>query len=85
LLEPQIFPRFAQGLAEPLTAERLFGWHAASFPTGRGGMRKITVANWRTEESRCRSSPAGSAASLCITRRRGVEARSKDACIPRVV
>ncbi len=35
----------------PLTAERLFGWHAALFPTGRSGMRKITVGNWRTEEA----------------------------------
>jgi Fic family protein len=34
---------------ELLTAERLFSWHAALFPTGRSGMRKITVANWRTE------------------------------------
>ena len=30
-----------------LTAERLFGWHAALFPTGRSGMHKITVAAWR--------------------------------------
>jgi Fic family protein len=36
---------------EPLTAERLFGWHAALFPTGRSGMRKITVGNWRTQEA----------------------------------
>jgi Fic family protein len=35
----------------PLTFERLFGWHAALFPTGRSGMRKITVGDWRTEES----------------------------------
>jgi Fic family protein len=35
----------------PLTSERLFGWHAALFPTGRSGMRKITVGNWRTEDS----------------------------------
>jgi Fic family protein len=35
----------------PLTSERLFGWHAALFPTGRSGMAKITVGNWRTEES----------------------------------
>jgi Fic family protein len=34
----------------PLTAERLFGWHAALFPTGRSGLRKIIVGNWRTEE-----------------------------------
>ena len=33
--------------ALPLTAERLFGWHAALFPTGRNGMQKIVVANWR--------------------------------------
>lgn len=31
----------------PLSAERLFGWHAALFPTGRSGMHKITVADWR--------------------------------------
>lgn len=30
-----------------LSAERLFGWHAALFPTGRSGMHKITVAAWR--------------------------------------
>ena len=35
----------------PLTAERLFGWHAALFPTGRSGMRKITFGNWRTEDA----------------------------------
>lgn len=35
----------------PLTAGRLFGWHAALFPTGRSGMRKITVGAWRTEEA----------------------------------
>ncbi|MGT2440887.1 Fic family protein [Bradyrhizobium betae] len=35
----------------PLTSERLFGWHAALFPTGRSGMSKITVGAWRTEES----------------------------------
>lgn len=31
----------------PLTAERLFDWHAALFPTGRSGMARITVAAWR--------------------------------------
>ena len=36
-----------QKYAEPLTAERLFGWHAALFPTGRSGMRRITVGTWR--------------------------------------
>jgi Fic family protein len=36
-----------QKYAEPLTAERLFGWHASFFPTGRSGMRRITVGAWR--------------------------------------
>ncbi|HRY31798.1 MAG TPA: Fic family protein [Bacteroidales bacterium] len=33
----------------PLTAERLFNWHAALFPTGRSGMNRITVGNWRND------------------------------------
>ncbi len=33
---------------QPLTTERLFGWHAAIFPTGRSGMHKITAGAWRT-------------------------------------
>ena len=33
---------------QPLTAERIFGWHAALFPTGRSGMSRITVGAWRT-------------------------------------
>jgi Fic family protein len=37
-----------QKYAEPLTEERLFGWHAALFPTSRSGMRKITTGAWRT-------------------------------------
>ena len=35
--------------ARPLTAERLFGWHAALFPTGRSGLQKIIVGNWRDD------------------------------------
>jgi Fic family protein len=35
----------------PLTSERLFAWHAALFPTGRSGMRKITVGTWRDDKS----------------------------------
>ena len=37
--------------ADPLTVDRLFGWHAALFPTGRTGMRKITVGAWRPAEA----------------------------------
>lgn len=36
-----------QQYRSPLTADRLFGWHAALFPTGRSGMHKITVGEWR--------------------------------------
>ncbi|SRR6266508_1865682 len=34
---------------QPLTAERLFSWHAALFPTGRSGLTKITVGAWRDD------------------------------------
>ncbi len=37
--------------AEPLTQDRLFGWHAALFPTGRSGMSKIVVGQWRDDAS----------------------------------
>lgn len=33
----------------PLTSERLFGWHAAIFPTGYSGLRKIHVGQWRDD------------------------------------
>ncbi|MDD1532692.1 MULTISPECIES: Fic family protein [unclassified Bradyrhizobium] len=37
--------------ADELTDERLFGWHAALFPTGRSGMTKIVVGAWRTAQA----------------------------------
>lgn len=37
--------------AEPLTAERLFSWHASLFPTGRSGMSKIRVGIWRDDST----------------------------------
>ena len=40
-----------QKYQEPLTEDRLFGWHASLFPTGRSGMSKITVGAWRDEKS----------------------------------
>ena len=43
----QVMLDAVQNCEMPLTAERLFGWHAALFSTGRSGMHKITVANWR--------------------------------------
>jgi Fic family protein len=36
-----------QNYKDSLTAERMFGWHAALFPTGRSGMHKIVVGAWR--------------------------------------
>ncbi|MCC6971730.1 MAG: Fic family protein, partial [Phycisphaerales bacterium] len=40
-----------QDFDSALTRERLFGWHAALFPTGHSGMWRITVGAWRTGES----------------------------------
>lgn len=40
-----------QRFSKKLTKTRLFNWHAALFPTGRSGMHKITVGNWRKEEA----------------------------------
>ncbi len=37
--------------AQPLTAERLFGWHAALFPTGRSGIARIRTGAWRNDAS----------------------------------
>jgi len=34
----------------PIDKERLCNWHAALFPTGRSGMYRITVADWRQGE-----------------------------------
>ncbi|MGB0523379.1 MAG: Fic family protein [Flammeovirgaceae bacterium] len=34
---------------QPLTEERLFGWHNCLFPTGRSGMYKIVVSQWRDD------------------------------------
>jgi Fic family protein len=40
-----------QKFDEPLTDERLFGWHAALFPTGRSSMQRIIVGDWRDDKS----------------------------------
>lgn len=34
---------------EALTPDRLFGWHAALFPTVRSGLKKIRVGTWRDD------------------------------------
>lgn len=47
---------------QELTEDRLFGWHAALFPSGRSGMSKIVVGDWRKDTKgpmRVVSGPAG--------------------------
>lgn len=39
-----------QNFKAVLTTERLFGWHAALFPTGRSGMSRIRVGKWRDDK-----------------------------------
>ncbi len=43
----------------PLTEDRLFGWHAALFPTGYSGAYKIEVAKYRTGEMQVVSGAMG--------------------------
>ncbi|MFT5823005.1 MAG: Fic family protein [Crocinitomix sp.] len=40
-----------QKYQDSLTKERMCGWHAALFPTGRSGMHTITVGDWRGDEN----------------------------------
>jgi Fic family protein len=40
-----------QRYEDPLTQERLFGWHAALFPTGRSGLHRVTVGAWRDDST----------------------------------
>lgn len=49
----------AQHYKNSLTHERLFGWHAALFPTGYSGMNKINVGCYRTEEMQIVSGAMG--------------------------
>jgi Fic family protein len=51
-----------QGYAAPLTVERLWSWHAALFPSGRSGLRRINPGAWRTDQAgpmQVVSGPAG--------------------------
>ena len=40
-----------QECEQPLSQDRLFDWHAALFPTGRSGMRRIVVGGWRQDNT----------------------------------
>lgn len=46
----QILLEATENFEQELTAERLFSWHAALFPTGYSGMIRINVAQWRDEK-----------------------------------
>jgi Fic family protein len=35
----------------PLNNKRMFAWHAALFPAGRSGLRRIAVGGWRDDKS----------------------------------
>lgn len=48
-----------QHYISPLTEDRIFGWHAALFPTGRSGMRKIKTGAWREGGMEVVSGPEG--------------------------
>ncbi len=47
----QILLDATQNFKQALTPERLFGWHAALFPTGYSGLHKIQVASWRDDRN----------------------------------
>lgn len=60
--------------ASPVTQERLFGWHAAPFPTGYSGLAKICVGAWRDDAN-----------GLCCTNQpEGVIPLTPDGFMPRV-
>lgn len=48
-----------QNYLNPITDERLFGWHSALFPTGYSGMYKIEVGRYRTGEMQVVSEAMG--------------------------
>jgi len=48
-----------QNYRQILDEERLFGWHAALFPTGRSGMYEINTASYRKKIMQIVSGPMG--------------------------
>lgn len=48
-----------QQAAAPLTAERLYAWHHALFPTGYSGLYPVRVGAWRTGPIQVVSGPMG--------------------------
>ena len=48
-----------QNFSQPLTEDRLFGWHSAILPKGHSGMYKIEVGQYRTGEMQIVSGAMG--------------------------
>lgn len=48
-----------QQAEQPLTAQRLFSWHHALFPTGHSGLYAVRVGAWRTGPMQVVSGPLG--------------------------
>ncbi len=48
-----------QNYAEPLSKERLFGWHASLFPSGYSDLKPIKVGAWRDRQVDVTSGPIG--------------------------
>lgn len=40
-----------QRFEQPLSSDRLFGWHSALFPSGRSGLYTIISGNWRDDST----------------------------------
>jgi len=40
-----------QNHEKTMTADRLFGWHSALFPSGRSGMYRIVTGSWRDDST----------------------------------
>src|ERR1700684_3042768 len=36
---------------QPVTAERLFAWHASLFPSGHSGMTRVRTGSWRADRT----------------------------------
>jgi Fic family protein len=48
-----------QSYMQPITSERMFGWHAALFPTGYSGMYKIEAGKYRNGDMQVVSGAMG--------------------------
>jgi len=71
---------------QPLTAERLFSWHASLFPTGRSGMVRIGVGTWRNAaQARWRWFPGRWQGARCISKHRRQRASTGDEDISALV